>query len=98
MSADDAATGGRFDVRQSHLPEADVQVDGDATLVQLHSRLVDALDDAIVAVLREVPGDDIRDYRHRLDATIDALDGRLADALATLAHGTRRDADRKSVV
>ena len=95
MSADNAApTGGHLGARQSHHPEADAQVDGDASLVQLHQRLVDALDEAIVAALKECPGDDRRDYRHHIqDLGVDVLGGRLVDALARLAEGVDPAAD-----
>ena len=97
MSANKAAQGGGLTVRQRHPTETDVQVDGDASLVQLHQTLADGLDEAIVAALRDLPGDRRNDYRdHLREMGIGALDGRLADALARLAHGTDVEADAAS--
>lgn len=101
MSVDDASSGAGFDVRQSHYPEADVRLDAGDGLVALHRSLVDELvagDDLLVDALREVRqdlGESKRDplARRLRDAGVDALDGRVADAFATLALATDRDVD-----
>lgn len=74
-------------------PNADASIKVDASLVQLHRRLVAELSDAVVAAVRACPGSGRRDYRRELgEVGVDALGGSLADALATLAHGTDPDA------
>jgi len=96
MSTDTSARAG-LEVRQSHLPQADVSVNGVAALSELHSELVDGLIDAtpdpIVAAVDDLDGDGPAHHRQDLlEAGVTALDGRLAGALATLAAATDPEA------
>lgn len=93
---DDTPAGKSGLTASAHIPrQPDVLVDGDASLVQLHSAMLDdGLADAVVPAVAQCPGDRRDDYKRVLrEVGVDALDGRLADALATLAAGTDPEAD-----
>jgi len=95
VSTDVDVDGAGLGVRDSHDPRADVTVDGDTSLAQLATRIVDGLvgADVLVDVADALPADRREARDVLLDAGVGALDGRLADVVATLAAATDRDAD-----
>ncbi|MFW6382836.1 MAG: hypothetical protein ACOCZD_02225, partial [Haloferacaceae archaeon] len=81
-------------VRRSGTPGADVDVDVDASLLELHRRLLeDGLAGVVVDALRRLDGEGTGDFRAVLRSHgVEALNDHLADVLAT-ATQTLRDLD-----
>ena len=77
--------------RRSSTPGADVDVDGDASLLELHRRLLDdGLADVVVDALRRLDGEGTGDYRAVLRSHgVTALNDHLADVLATATQALR---------
>lgn len=77
-----------LDVRQVPA-DAQTPIEASGSAVDLHRRLLEDVGDAIIDAARECPGDRRDDHRQVLrEVGVTALDGRLADAIATLAAGT----------